>query len=257
VEIELPHDPIVAGASVGYLAGGPEVTPTGELTYTLPLDVPAGVAGMEPHLALTYSSRAGSGPLGRGWSLAGSASSVTRCPKSMAVQGKRDGVDFDNTDGFCLDGQQLVHVALDEYRTESDSIARIIMNGFPVAPTGFTVFLKNGRIRTYQALAAAHRVSATVQALTLTSDVVLDWPLQDESDRSGNVIHHVYKQNPSAVPPYGEETTPTALEGLRRAGAWCSSTRTGRTRASRTITGSATSSVLGSRASRCWRPTPR
>jgi RHS repeat-associated protein len=206
VEIELPHDPIVAGASVGYLAGGPEVSPTGELTYTLPLDVPAGVAGMEPHLALTYSSRAGSGPLGRGWSLAGSASSVTRCPKTLAVQGKRDGVDFDNTDGFCLDGQQLVHVALDEYRTESDSIARIIMNGFPVAPTGFTVFLKNGRKRTYQALAPAHRVSATVQALTLTSDVVLDWPLQDESDRSGNVIHHVYKQNPSAVPPYGEET---------------------------------------------------
>ncbi|MEP7120147.1 MAG: RHS repeat-associated core domain-containing protein, partial [Byssovorax sp.] len=205
MEIELPENPIVAGTSVGYLPGGPEVSPTGEMTYTLPLDVPPGVAGMEPHLALRYSSSAGSGPIGRGWSLSGGSSSVTRCPRSFAVNGKRDGVDFDGSDGFCLDGQQLVGLGLAEYRTESDTIARIVMNGFPVAPTGFTVYLKNGRIRTYEAVAPAQRVSATAQALTAAPSVVLDWPIKDESDRSGNVIHYVYQHNPKTVVPYDEE----------------------------------------------------
>lgn len=81
VTIELPGNPIVAGTSAGYLPGSPEVSPTGEMTYTLPLDVPAGVAGMEPHLALTYSSRAGSGPIGRGWSLSGGSSSIHALPE--------------------------------------------------------------------------------------------------------------------------------------------------------------------------------
>ncbi len=212
VAIELPENPIVAGTSAGYLPGSPEVSPTGEMTYTLPLDVPAGVAGMEPHLALTYSSRAGSGPIGRGWSLSGGSSSITRCPKSLSVSGTRDGVDFDGSDGFCLDGQQLVHLGLSEYRTENDSIARIVMNGFPVAPTGFTVYLKSGRIRTYEALAPAQRVSATVLALTAVAPVVLDWPIKDEADRSGNVIHYFYQHNPKTVAPYDEENLLDRIE---------------------------------------------
>jgi len=175
------------------------------MTYRIPLDVPSGVAGMEPNLALSYSSRGGSGPLGRGWSLAGSSSSVTRCPKTFVVEGKRDGVDFDGDDSYCLDGQQLVNVGGDEFRTENDSIARIVMSGSPAAPSGFTVFLKNGRIRTYQALAPAQRVSATATALTLTASAVLDWPLRDEADRSGNFIHYLYKHNPNPAPPYDEE----------------------------------------------------
>jgi RHS repeat-associated protein len=212
VEIELPENPIVAGTSVGYLAGSPEVSPTGEMTYTLPLDVPPGIAGMEPHLALSYSSRAGSGPIGRGWSLAGGSSSITRCPKSLAVNDTRDGVDFDGTDGFCLDGQQLVSVGPGEYRTENDSIARILMDGSPAAPTSFTVFLKNGRNRTYEALAPAQRVSATELSLTAVAPVVLDWPIKDEADRSGNVIHYFYQHNPKTVVPYDEENLLDRIE---------------------------------------------
>jgi RHS repeat-associated protein len=212
VEIELPENPIVAGTSVGYLPGSPEVSPTGEMTYTLPLDVPPGVAGMEPHLALSYSSRAGSGPIGRGWSLAGGSSSITRCPKSLAVNGTRDGVDFDGSDGFCLDGQQLVSVGPGEYRTENDTIARILMDGSPAAPTSFTVFLKNGRNRTYEAVAPAQRVSATVAAITAVAPVVLDWPIKDEADRSGNVIHYFYQHNPKTVVPYDEENLLDRIE---------------------------------------------
>jgi RHS repeat-associated protein len=205
VEIQLPEHPIVAGTSVGYLPGSPEVSPSGALTYHVQLDVPPGIAGMEPVLALDYSSQTGSGLLGRGWSLSGSSSAVTRCPKSFAVNGERDGVDFDTSDGYCLDGQPLVDDGDGGYRTESDTISRIVKSGvLPAAPI-FTVYLKNGRIRTYQSLAPAQRVSATAQGLTLTAGVILEWPLHEEADRSGNVIKYVYKHDQNPVAPYDEE----------------------------------------------------
>ncbi|MFS8065513.1 MAG: FG-GAP-like repeat-containing protein, partial [Byssovorax sp.] len=205
MEIQLPANPIVAGASVGYLPGSPEVSPSGSMTYHIPLDVPSGIAGMEPGLALDYSSQTGSGLLGRGWSLSGSSSAVTRCPKTFAVHGERDGVDFDTTDGYCLDGQPLVDDGEGGYRTESDTISRIVKSGVLPAPPIFTVYLKNGRIRTYESLAPAQRVSATAQGLTLTAGVVFEWPLHDEADRSGNVINYIYKHDQNPVAPYDEE----------------------------------------------------
>src|SRR5882762_1115187 len=78
VDVEVLDKPVVPGASVGYLPGGPEAMPTGELTYRVPLDVPPSVVGMEPTLALSYSSRGANGILGRGWSLAGGFSSIAR-----------------------------------------------------------------------------------------------------------------------------------------------------------------------------------
>ncbi|MEO5728565.1 MAG: SpvB/TcaC N-terminal domain-containing protein [Byssovorax sp.] len=204
MQIQLPANPIVAGTSVGYLPGSPEVSPSGAMTYHIPLDVPSGIAGMEPVLALDYSSQTGSGLLGRGWSLSGSSSAVTRCPKTFAVNGERDGVDFDTSDGYCLDGQPLVDDGEGGYRTESDTISRIVKSGVWPATPVFTVYLKNGRIRTYQSLAPAQRVSATAQGLTLTA-VVFDWPLHDEADRSGNVIKYVYKHDQNPVAPYDEE----------------------------------------------------
>ena len=46
----------VAGSSTGYLPGSWNVDPGGAFGYTMPLDVPAGRAGVAPSLALRYSS---------------------------------------------------------------------------------------------------------------------------------------------------------------------------------------------------------
>ena len=56
--LNIPADGIQAGAerAAGELPGRWAVTPAGGFTYALPLDIPAGRAGMQPSLALTYAS---------------------------------------------------------------------------------------------------------------------------------------------------------------------------------------------------------
>ncbi len=64
--------PIGKATPVGTLPGSGEVTPTGEYHYRIPIDVPAGRAGMQPSLALVYASRGKNGHLGVAWQIEGS-----------------------------------------------------------------------------------------------------------------------------------------------------------------------------------------
>ncbi len=148
------HQPV--GALKGQFAVGGD----GAATYTIPLDIPKGRAGMEPKLSLNYSSNAGNGPLGVGWSIGG-LQKITRGPSSLKKDGIADGADFDANDRYFLDGERLVCIAGtygadgSEYRTEMDSYARIKAvgqmvedppDGPPVnlGPASWTVETKSG-----------------------------------------------------------------------------------------------------------------
>ena len=50
---------------------GESVSSSGAFTYTLPIQVPPGMRGAQPSLALVYSSQVGSGIAGMGWTLTG------------------------------------------------------------------------------------------------------------------------------------------------------------------------------------------
>jgi len=126
--VTLPPGGIVATqANSGWTEGAFSVSHEGAATYRLPLWVPAGRRGLQPSLSLNYSSQAGNGPVGVGWSLSG-LSSITPCPRTTDRDSRNVQVSFDSHDVYCLDGQRLRPTDQDilveqEYRRESPSLA--------------------------------------------------------------------------------------------------------------------------------------
>src|SRR5258706_9218634 len=82
------------GAPLDALAATPEGQQfTGAATTKIPIEVPAGRNGMQPNLALAYSSQAGQGPYGAGWDL----------PIGRVERSRRQGVPrYDTTDVFVV-----------------------------------------------------------------------------------------------------------------------------------------------------------
>ncbi len=141
------------------------VSSTGAATYSVPIVVPPGTAGVEPKLSLNYSSQGRNGLLGVGWSIGG-LSVIHRCPTNLVKDGFIDGIDFDDNDRFCLDGQPLIAVdsngnKLDpqepaygadgtEYRTEINNFSKIVSYGDTGnGPSYFKVWTKSGEIMEY------------------------------------------------------------------------------------------------------------
>ncbi|MFE9139395.1 SpvB/TcaC N-terminal domain-containing protein [Streptomyces sp. NPDC007355] len=208
------------GVKAGYLQGSAAVGASGAFSYSIPLDVPAGRAGMAPSLALQYSSAAGDGVFGLGWSLAGMSSAVGRCGSTIDTEGKRSGVHYDMQDRFCLNGQKLVLISGEygkdgsEYRTENDAIAKVkavvsARSDAKDGPDKFIVFAKNGHILTYEAHTTAREVATAATlgdtgveytaAPGTTSTPRASWVLASEADRSGNEITYTYASASSAL----------------------------------------------------------
>jgi uncharacterized cupredoxin-like copper-binding protein len=165
----------------GKMPGQFGVSPSGAASYSIPIQVPPGIAGMQPRLSLEYDSQGGNGIMGVGWNLAG-LSSVTRCAQTMAQDGKRGGVNIDTNDRFCMDGQRLVLVdasgnavpeqigygnANTQYRTEMESFSRISFDG-----NGFKVQNKAGLTMTYLPMQSIAGKGVLVWAVTKISDIV-------------------------------------------------------------------------------------
>ncbi|HRI71170.1 MAG TPA: SpvB/TcaC N-terminal domain-containing protein, partial [Polyangium sp.] len=76
----VPAKPIVpSDSTVGPLPQASGASPAGEYQINIPLDAPAGRAGMAPRLSLAYSSSAGRDNVGFGWSLQGATSFIRVC----------------------------------------------------------------------------------------------------------------------------------------------------------------------------------
>jgi hypothetical protein len=181
----------------GKIPGSFAVSPSGAATYSIPIQVPPGVAGMEPKLSLEYNSQGGNGIMGMGWNLAG-LSSITRCPATMAQDGVRGSVNYDDKDKFCLDGQRLMVVSGaygapgSEYRTEIESFSRITAIGQAGAgPASFTVKTKAGLTMEYGIIDGTRDSRIEAQG----KSAVMVWAIGKIADVKGNTMTFVYNED--------------------------------------------------------------
>ncbi|MCC7049395.1 MAG: hypothetical protein IT562_21985, partial [Alphaproteobacteria bacterium] len=168
------------------LPGSFAVGEGGAAAYSIPIAVPPGTGGMEPKLTLTYSSQAGNGDVGVGWSLSG-LPVVSRCARTMAQDGVVGGVNYDANDRFCLDGQRLVAIAggtygadLTEYRTELEGFSKIVSHGTAgTGPAWFEVWSKAGVIMQFGNTADSRIEAQGSQTARL-------WAVNKVMDTTGN-----------------------------------------------------------------------
>ena len=128
VKVPTPDEKEVVGA----IGGTVDVSALGGATYTIPIQVPEGLGGVQPNLSITYNSQIGNGLLGWGWNLGG-MSAITRVGHTIYHDdGYVAGVDFED-DAFALDGQRLFAINGNsygangtEYKAETDGMGKIV-----------------------------------------------------------------------------------------------------------------------------------
>lgn len=182
-------DPLQTNTSlpVGSISGSLDVGPTGAAIYSIPIDIPPGRNGMKPNLSLSYNSQGSDGMLGLKWSLSG-LSSITRVPTNLYNETFIDVVDFDSNDKYALDGQRLMSIGGDQYRTEFESFSKITMYGTSTNPTYFKVETKDG-LELYYGNSTDSRFEVQ------NSSNVYSWLLNQVKDKSGNYYTINYSEN--------------------------------------------------------------
>ncbi len=186
--------PALVNAAVGYTPGAFKVSSTGAATYSIPIAVPPGAAGMQPSLSLAYSSQGGNGLVGMGFSMQG-LSAIARCPQTYETDGNTGGVDLTYNDRYCLDGQRLILVsgtygsAGSTYRTERDTLTKVEAYGTAGnGPAYFIAQTKSGQTIQYGN-------TTDSQVLATGKATAIAWNENSITDTVGNYLTVTYTQN--------------------------------------------------------------
>lgn len=212
---------VMAASSTAQVA----VTDVGTPSFSYPIAVPSGAAGMSPKIGLTYSGSGVNGPVGYGWAVQG-ISTITRCASNAAIDGPtaRRAVTYTAADKLCLDGQRLIQTNASgtptafpqtndslglssgcrEYRTEKDSFSRIRACGIAPnsdgsagttanGPAYFKVWTKAGQVFAYGNHPEADALTKAL-AYAEGKNLVMAWPVARISDLQGNAIDFKYLQ---------------------------------------------------------------
>jgi hypothetical protein len=189
--------PVNTAYPVGTIPGNWSVSPTGAASYTIPIQIAPGIRDIVPNLFINYNHQSGEGLLGLGWSLSG-LSYISRVATNLYHETYIDGVDFDASDRFALDGNRLIvsnggtyGANNTEYRSEIESFVRVTSYGTSGnGPTWFKVETKDGKILEYGNTANS-RVEAQGR-----SDVLV-WNVNKVSDKNGAYMTISYTENNS------------------------------------------------------------
>jgi hypothetical protein len=174
----------------------------GGLNYTIPIELPKGINGMQPNDSIVYSSQGGNGLLGWGWDL-GAGSRITRTGQTIYHDGQLTAANLTKNDRFVLDGQRLMVVDGDygmpgsEYKTENDCMSKIEYYRAIIVEsrTYFKVWDKTGNLLEYHDRLCSPDGSKEIM-----------WMLSTVTDRYGNTIEYNYITN--------NETGETRLDNI-------------------------------------------
>lgn len=177
---------------VGDINMSASVDQIGGASITIPIEVPAGINGMQPDLALVYNSHSGYGLAGWGWDLAG-ISAIQRTGKTYYHDGKLESVTYSETDNLMLDGERLLLKSGENlsvgsvYRTERESFNHIEMpkGGFNT----FNVIDKDGITSRY-----------TGCGFKTESHLYHEWRIKRKEDANGNYVLYKYTNFGGFVP---------------------------------------------------------
>jgi Salmonella virulence plasmid 65kDa B protein len=157
---------------------------TGAAQLSIPIEAPPGPGGFAPKLALRYSSNAGDGPFGVGWSL---NLGEIRCSARFGVP------DYANCTKYELNGQILVGPTGGVYHTFVESFQKIEFGVGSGCSGGWTVTDPNGIVSRYGCTAQS-RILASAGGATAR------WVLDQMVDPFGNEINVTYSPDPDTDP---------------------------------------------------------
>jgi RHS repeat-associated protein len=193
-QVEPPPGPRFLGTLTGRL----DVGPSGAATYTVPISIPPGIAGMAPNLSLVYNSQGGNGIAGQGWELAG-LSMIHRCSKTRIQDGHARPIHMNvmedalppseqDRDGICIDGKRLFERESGSYETEAKDFSKITRSfNYQV----FTVLTKTGETRYYGRHQQARVELPSEEGDPPTQQVAI-WALDRVVDAWGNYFDVIY-----------------------------------------------------------------
>ncbi|MFC4312412.1 FG-GAP-like repeat-containing protein [Steroidobacter flavus] len=186
--------------STGMTGGSFDVSATGQATYSIPIWSPPGTRGIEPRLALNYSSHAGGGLIGPGWSLSG-LSHITRCTRTHEQDGFARAVFLDSSDVFCIDGRRLrltsgiYGTAGSTYQTEiADFSLTTARDTAGNGPAWFEVKTKEGLILEYGG-------TSNSRAVLASGTTPYIWAISKIRDRQGNNLVIDYQLESGTLRP--------------------------------------------------------
>jgi len=194
---------VPANEAVGAVEGQAGVS-GGSATYGIPIAVAPGRAGMQPTVALSYSSRGGNGVAGVGWNVS-YGSAISRCAANMAQDGIPASVQFvQNRDKLCLNGEKLFLVSGSSYSygdsgaiytTETENYLLVTQYGGDIndSTAWFKVERRDGSVEYYgQTLNSRHVLSGRTETLNWYLTKKHDSVHSGTDSSAKNVIHYDY-----------------------------------------------------------------
>jgi len=174
------------------LISAPVASNSGEANLTYPLELPPGRAGVQPQLAIGYSSGAENGWLGVGWDLPAASVAVDTRWGVPRYDGRLE------TETYVIGGQQLTPVA-----HRGPLVARAAERVFhPRVEGGFSKIIRHGSAPKGYSWEVIDRSGTRSfyggPGATLADDAgnVFRWALREIRDTHGNVVrfHHVLQE---------------------------------------------------------------